>query len=169
VDGVLRNTFMGMAKAYLFMGGHKMFKFSDFKDYEFTKMMNIHNKEQFFRDYAETIFLDSRPMPYINEMGNLKQYGKIQIISSQFKGLENLTLEWLDKYKVPYDEVHFTWDKSNVKTDVLLDDYPENLKKMPKETLKVCYDALYNQDWTGTRVKNLREFVNLIENVRLVW
>jgi uncharacterized HAD superfamily protein len=163
VDGVLRNTFIGMAKAYLFMGGHKMFKLSDFTDYDFTKMMNITHKEQFFRDYAETIFLDSRPMPYIHEMNNIKNYGKIQIITSQFKGLECLTLEWLDKYKIPYDEIHFTWDKSSVKTDILLDDYPENLKKMPKEVIKVCYDAPYNKEWTGTRVRNLRDFNELIK------
>lgn len=164
VDGVLRNTFMGIAKAYFFNGGHKLFKPTDFIDYDFTKMMDINNKEQFFRQNAETIFYDTKPMRHIHYLSKLDGY--IQIITSQFKGLEDLTLKWLAKHNVYYDEIHFTWDKQNVKTDLLLDDLPDNLHKMPEDTIKVCYNAPYNQKWTGYRVSNLKQFVDNIHNFK---
>jgi len=166
VDGVCRNIFTGIANAYLLHGGHKYFKLSEFKDYDFTKMMPlIMNKEKFFRDYAETIFLNARTMPFTHEINRLKEYGKLQIVTSQFKGLEDLTLWWLDKHHIDYDEVHFTWDKSSVNTDILLDDYPKNLESMPQNVIKVCYDAPYNHHWTGNRVRNMREFVNLVSKL----
>lgn len=165
VDGVLRNTFIGIAKAYVFNGGHKYFGLKDFTDYDFTNMMNIENKEQFFRDNAETIFLNSKPMPYTHEIERLQDYGKIQIVTSQFKGLEDMTVWWLQKNNIPYDELHFTWDKYSVNTDILLDDLPENLHKMPRSVIKVCYDAPYNHKWSGSRVRNMKEFVGLVAKI----
>ena len=165
VDGVLRNTFVGIAYAYLLGGGHKLYKWSDFTDYDFTKMMDIDKKEEFFRKYAETIFLKPRPMPYTHLVSKLAEDNNIHIVTSQFKGLENLTIDWLQKHNIPYDTIHFTWDKSQVNLDVLLDDLPKNLYSMPQNTIKVCYDAPYNHYWKGNRVHNMKEFVEFINKM----
>jgi uncharacterized protein len=166
IDGVLRNIVTPSIKSYELAGGKKKFKYADIINYDFRKELDIEDFEKFFRTNAETIFLNSRAMPYTSEVYRLKDYGKIQIITSQYKGLEKLTLDWLERHNIHYDEIHFTWNKEDVKTDILLDDYPNNLNKMPDETIKVCYDCPYNRNtWDGLRVKNMKEFINLVSDI----
>lgn len=169
VDGVLRDTFKGIAKAYFLKGGHKLYSLKDFKDYDFTKLMNIDDKKKFFINNAKTIFYDTPKKKHTNYLNEIAEENNIHIITSQFKGLEGLTLEWLHKNRIPYDSINFTWDKSLIDVDIMLDDLPYNLKKFNGDTIGVCYTAPYNYlGWEGLRVNNMKEFSKLIKDINTI-
>lgn len=162
-DGPLRNIFPAMAKAYFMKGGHRFIKYKEFKDYDITKYMDlVKGKEQFFRDNAEEIFYNSKPSKYAQWINTIPKKHQVSIVTSQFSGLENLTIDWLKKNGIAYDAIYFTWRKNLILVDALVDDYIENLNKMQDNVVKVCYSAPYNRSWRGLRTKNMKDFV---ENV----
>jgi len=169
VDGVLRNIFPAMAKAYFKNGGHKYWRFKDFKDYDITKYMDLVNgKEAFFRENAEEIFHNAKMTKYANWINCIPEKHQVSIVTSQFRGLEDLTIDWLKENGIAYDAIYFTWRKNLILVDALVDDYPVNLDMMKDSVVKVCYDAPYNRRWEGIRTKNMKDFVeNVLPKVEL--
>ncbi len=70
---------------------------------------------------------------------DLKEMGcYIKIISAQpTKQIKNLTLEWLKKNNIAYDECIFTYDKYKEDFDVILEDSPIQIAKLIKAKRKV--------------------------------
>ena len=147
-------------KVMALKNGWKTFPFKDYKSYDFFKEAGIiENAEDFFRKYSDDLFLRAKPMPYAQYINMIPKEHNVSIITSQFKGLEGLTLEWLENNGIAYDDIHFTWDKSSVKLDVLVDDFPGNFEYLDKKTMPVCYRHLYNKQFKGYTVKNMKDFV----------
>lgn len=88
----------------------------------------------------------------------------IRIITSRFvKNGQNSTVVrdtgiWLDANKIPYRDIMFTATKVDIFADVYIDDSPSNITKLRAAGRKVIvFDAPYNQDFDGLRVKNWEE------------
>lgn len=121
-------------------------------------------KKTFFRRNAKTIFLEAKPFEgyeIINEVG---MENNILIVTDQFKGLEHLTLKWLNMWDIRYKDIFFTGNKETVRGDILLDDSPRNLLNILDSSIKIIMDRPYNQKIGGIRVNDLEEFSNLIYN-----
>lgn len=69
------------------------------------------------------------------------------------------TVRWLDSHNIPYNDLCFMGEKSAVGgVDVFIDDAPHNILSL-RETNNTCviFDAPYNQNLPGPRVKNWEE------------
>ena len=55
----------------------------------------------------------------------------------------------------------FTQDKSEFIGDYLLDDCTANLERIRQErnSIPVCFDQPWNQDWKGLRVESYNKFL----------
>lgn len=90
---------------------------------------------------------------------------EIVIVTSQPDFSRDSTYIWVGKHKIPTNEVHITYYKSDIKGFALLDDFVDNLQEF-QETgrLAVCLDQPWNQSWKGPRVQSVEEFFNYINN-----
>ena len=119
---------------------------------------------------ADYIFLDGPPTPgSVDALHTLRSDGHtIILITARDFGApgksEELTRRWLQKYGVPYDELHFNGDKTSVPTDVFLEDCTENLIALEEAgpTVAYAWDQPWNQDWKGARVGDWGEFVDQV-------
>ncbi len=95
-----------------------------------------------------------------------KDYSVCLVTSQPNEQIEKYTIEWLNKNKVPYDELIFSKDKGTFIGNYLLDDGIHNLERCLEtgNCIPVVFDTPWNQEWTGLRVKNYEEFLKLIEN-----
>lgn len=125
----------------------------------------IKDNEGFFRKNAERIFLGAQPEENAIEVINdLYERHKIVIASSQFKGLEHFTNAWLQKHKMNYDEIHFLFDKSSVKGDLIIDDGIHNLVGSQAK-IRVCMDRPWNREYEGYRVSSFQEFHDFVSKL----
>lgn len=96
----------------------------------------------------------------------------IRIMTSRFvKHGQNFevvssTGKWLDKHDIPYRDLMFVHEKTDVYVDVLIDDGPYNIlgfQKMGRPV--IIFDAPYNRDLEGPRVYNWEEAYSLIKEM----
>lgn len=134
VDGVIRNMFDNMCDIY-----NKEFNenltVNDIWDYDVEKVfprikeeLNISAAEYFFQVHAKELFLDSEPYDGVKEsIEKLRDNGYKIVIATWQYTLENklYTLEFLDRYEIPYDDICFTKDKWMICADWMIDDNPE--------------------------------------------
>jgi 5'(3')-deoxyribonucleotidase len=114
-----------------------------------------------FKNCARRIFLEAEPYPYVKEILTvLNKNHEIWIITHQYNGVEQYTLQWLHQHKLPYHSIVFTPHKFVVKTDILVDDAIHNLEDFPGRA--ICMDRPWNQDWKGERIFNLKELLTLL-------
>lgn len=124
-------------------------------------------KSEFFKQYAQELFYDS-PIVYHAQSGLKKLCDtghKVHLITSQSRGLEHHTLDWVYAHNIPYDSINFNSNKALFNCDILLDDSLQNLKTFPG--LAVCYSHPWNKEWSGNKVKDWDEFVKLVEDIKL--
>lgn len=97
----------------------------------------------------------------------LRQDGHILwLVTSQEKGNEVYTCNWLAKNYISYDHLVFTSQKDRVVCDVLLDDGMHNLEAFKKTGgIAVCMDKPWNKDWDGYRVTSMYEFYDLVKTL----
>ena len=135
IDEVLRALLPSMVKIYN-TGFHTNLTVDDVKDYDvetsfpLTKNLSISAKDYFFKCHARELFLETPVIKGAREaLKILSDYGEVVIITRQF-GTENkiYALEWLEKFKMPYDGICFVNDKSVIKCDYLIDDNVDNFK-----------------------------------------
>jgi 5'(3')-deoxyribonucleotidase len=124
-------------------------------------------KADFFRLYAKELFFDAKVIDGATySLQRLIDDGhKVHLITSQNKGLEHYTLNWIYAHSIPYDSINFNSNKALLNCDILLDDGLQNLKAFPG--LAVCYSHPWNKDWDGNKVKNWDEFLKLVEDIKL--
>lgn len=84
------------------------------------------------------------------------------------------TVHWMQQKRadgrprIPYRDVCFCAKKGDVGADLYIDDAPHNIANLRKERNEaICFDAPYNQDVPGLRVRNWNEIVTIVEE-RLV-
>ena len=166
VDNVLRDTLKQVIKVGIEKGAYKELKKADFKSYNIFRHVPLNESyESFFKSNAEELFYNANPLQYSNYVNKLGQDGhEVVIVTSQYRGLESLTLDWLKKNKIKYDEIDFTFNKSKIKLDILVDDYPSNLKSLDSSVIPVIYTQPYNLTYhrADYRTKNMKHFVEEI-------
>lgn len=113
-------------------------------------------RDWIFKNY--TVLLNAPPIKgSIETLKELKKMNNINIYiaTNQFKGLEALTVKWLNMHDVPYDGLFFSRNKFMLNGDVLIDDKIGNLEKFNGR--KILIDKPWNQSYQGTRIKSLSD------------
>lgn len=136
IDEVLRALLPSMVKIYN-ERFHVNLAIEDVKEYDVEKSfplikerLSISPKQWFFHNHARELFFKTPAIKGAREaLKILSDYGEVIIITRQF-GTENkiYALEWLEKFKMPYDGICFVNDKSVIKCDYLIDDNVDNFK-----------------------------------------
>lgn len=76
------------------------------------------------------------------------------------------TSKWLDMHNMPYRDLMFVHEKTEVYVDVLIDDSPYNIEAYQRTGRNIIiFDAPYNRHFEGTRVNNWEEAYNEIKKL----
>lgn len=175
VDGVIRDIFTRMCEIYNDMFNTNL-KPSDIYDYDvekvFPKIKQTFNMDAsyfFFDANSEEIFFKSKP--YLDAKTSIERLineGHHVVIATWQKTDKNKTdtLNFLKKYKIPYHDICFTRDKWMIKSDVIIDDNPEFILDERDESDRIMINMPFNinTDFSGIRVNNLKEAVDLLLN-----
>jgi len=115
--------------------------------------------------YIEDIMENALPYPgALEALQHWKNEYEIVIVTAQPDFIKSSTYIWIGKYKIPTNEVHITYYKSQIPGIALLDDYADNLQEFADSgRMAVCLDQPWNQQWKGWRVKTVEEFFQLIQ------
>ena len=173
IDNVIRDMSGEMVKVYNSVYKNKLkkkFTKNDIKDYDVNisfPLCNNKAKKFFFDTFADSVYRAAKPMKDATTgLNSLKEMGcEIILVSYQpTKESKEYTLEWLQKWSIPYDAVVFTnkEDKTIINADYIIDDNPKFLDM--DSAKKVCIDWPYNR--TGVydfRVKSINDFVNKLK------
>jgi uncharacterized HAD superfamily protein len=164
IDGVVRNLYHPLVK--VFKEQHKRFKIDPIEEWTDYKIWNHFTfngkpadehwfKKLWFDDHAEYIYRKGAfAYPWACEvLKHLKSKGhKIILISAQpSRKCMGLTLQWINDWKVPWNEVHFTEynSKSNVDCNVYIEDSPYQITKLShRKGYRNTW--VYDQPWNQT-------------------
>ena len=126
----------------------------------------------FFDLNAKEVYMDAKPMKdATNGLAQLRAMGhEIILVSYQpTRVSKEYTLDWLQKWNIPYDALVFTnnEDKTIIPADYIIDDNPKFLDMDPAK--KVCIDWAYNRGRNyDFRVKSINEFASKIKTAENV-
>ena len=169
IDGVMRNMAIKAIQTYqCFYDPHTKLTHDDITAYDFRNVMPmIKDLGEFFIQHANNLFYEAPPYPgAIEFVKDLKKDGyNISIVTHQLKETERYTLGWITEHHMPYDSIHFSKDKSMVKGKLLIDDCVDNLEKCVNNSLVVCLNQPWNQDWKGDRVNSYDELGTYVRNL----
>jgi len=80
------------------------------------------------------------------------------------------TIEWLDKYDIPYWDLCLMKDKAAVGADLYLEDSPENIEKLKaKDCDVIIFSNSTNLEVVGTRAKTWEEVEQLVTEKIAAW
>ena len=80
------------------------------------------------------------------------------------------TVDWLDKYDIPYWDICFMNDKGAVGAHVYIDDTPDNILNLRKLGCNtIIYTNSTNRELAGTRANNWAEVEKLVLEAREEW
>jgi 5'(3')-deoxyribonucleotidase len=80
------------------------------------------------------------------------------------------TVEWLDKYDIPYWDLCFMNDKGAVGAHVYIDDSPDNIISLRKQSCKtIVFSNSTNRGLPGPRADNWFEVERLVLEAREEW
>jgi len=147
------------------------------KDYEFTdwgKDISSNFKQLHSEAVAEGLYEKMDAFPNARDklwLLNSENY-HIRIITSRFVmhgqnyQVVSSTGKWLDNHDIPYRDLMFVHEKTDVFVDVLIDDSPYNIESYQQSGRDVIiFDAPYNQHLDGIRVKNWTEAYNAVKKL----
>ena len=160
VDGVLRDIHTPYINIYNKIHNTN-YVLSDIVNYSLNILLKLEKPKEFFLKHYIPIFRDAKPYDNIEYLNKLSKNNTIQIVTSQYKGLESTTIDWLNKNNVYYDSIHFTHDKQLIKGDVFLDDYIYHLNKSTCSDV-ICMDRTYNKEWNGKRISDIKDLYDLL-------
>lgn len=174
IDNVIRDMGGQMVALYNSVYKNKLkkkFTKKDIKDYDVNISFPLckNKARRFFFDIkAKDVYLDAKPMKDASDgLERLRNMGhEIILVSYQHtRASKEYTLDWLQKWNIPYDALVFTnkEDKTIIPADYIIDDNPKFLDM--DSVKKVCIDWPYNRGKNyDYRVKSINEFVKSIEN-----
>lgn len=144
------------------------YNFSNWQ-YVFSDFKNLHSEA-----VANGIYEEMPVFPQASEKLwklNDEDY-HLRVMTSRFvkhkqnKKVINSTGEWLDKHNIPYRDLMFVHEKTDVFVDLLIDDSPYNIIGFQKRGRPVIiFDAPYNQDLEGPRAHNWEQAYALIKEM----
>lgn len=171
IDGVIRDI-MSTIRALYYQATGVFLEDEDITRYDVNDVfVKIPDARNFFFEgkNAETVFKESIPFPGARmALRELSDAGfKIVLVTWQI-GTRNktYTLDWLDKWKIPYDDICFTRDKYMIDGNYLIDDNPEFLSDERDKSSKIMIERPYNKEWKSPifRAQCLRSAVSAIIN-----
>ena len=123
----------------------------------------------------ENIKLDGRlytaGLPYSDApevLQRLSENHKIVIITSRCylnleEQTEKYTTQWLEEYKIPYDDLIFSDEKTNRGIDLMLDDAPHIIKKaLEMREDAILFDSPQNRHIDHIRVTSWLDFERFV-------
>lgn len=165
IDNTIRNIEIRMLAVYNSTFNESL-TVNDIKYYDVNMSFpKCDNAQHFFFNSGWTDYIFNSGIPMngaIEGLELLKELGHEIIIVSYQPNIhhQQITLDWLKKYHIPYDAVVFVnkEDKTLVNADYIIDDNPKFLDADPAK--KVCIDWAYNRHKEyDYRVKSIYEFV----------
>ena len=154
VDGVIRDMLGAMCKMY--------YKFDptvveeNITDYDVEKSFPLIKMRTGMSAHDYFFVINSEDTLYkVPTVLNGARYGieklreaghKVVIVTNQF-GFNNklYTLNFLNFYGIPYDDICFTEDKWSIEGDYIIDDNPDFLNDEREKAKKIIIDAPYNR------------------------
>jgi len=170
LDDVAADFRYGFRKAYFLSFG----KFVDTPiDWDLRKITHFTTHKALW-DWIEKdhprFFHDLFPVfGAVNALNELKQAGhNLIFITDKPVWAEDAPKYWLEKWDIPYDEIHITKDKAAVPCDVYFDDGPHNLLSFTTCTMAKVVRMI--QPWNAPMygvydVTNWDEFVDYIRSL----
>jgi len=122
-----------------------------------------------FNHKAEEIFIEAPP--YRGQIEALRRFvdrrghdHSIIIVTDQLEENEEYTRIWLERNRVPYDDLVFTKEKSKAPGRIILDDASHNLIEVSKAgQIAICQSRPWNRPARFPKVRNMREFLTICE------
>ena len=170
IDGVLRNFQAAIVDRYA-ETHFQTDRIIEYENWEWNLVNNFPDytgtAKQFYDWWSLTeapeIMINAKRMP-----GALSAFKFIQnetrhtpvIVSSQRKGTEQYTLEWLGLNGFNSTETHFSKNKlkSNINCEAIIDDKTENLQDYKNAgKIAIAISHPWNVEWEGLVFKSLRE------------
>jgi len=170
VDGVLRD-FVGYT-IEIYKKEFPSHRVVDYENWVWDLKFNFpdhHNINKWvFNDRIEEIMRNAPAFPNaIDSLNDLVRntLHDYVIVSSQRKGKEYLTMEWLGKHEVEVPELYFTQEKIKANCEVLVEDKTENLQAYYQSgKIIVPVARPWNRSWTKT--KRYEGFVKAAEYLK---
>lgn len=183
VDGVLRYNLQTMLDLYNRTFGNDLIP-DDIKSFDVSvsfpdieKYLGEPASTWFFQKHSTEIFRDAPMMDRADSgMELLREIADVVVITYQ-KSFQNKihTLEWLENNLIGYDGLYFTKDKSKLKCDWLVDDFPDNFVGCNAEH-GALITAPYNVDIDLNELKKksgckdivrFRDFRSFVDRMRM--
>ena len=98
-----------------------------------------------------------------------QQYYRIVIITARHPDSRPQTLEWLERHQIPFDELHFSGDKTDVAKNITLavDDHPEHVQGYSDKGIpSFLMDQPWNQKFSAPLVTRVGNWESLVSCVR---
>ena len=155
IDNVINN----MQQVILQVIKKKLGKSVEPEVYDIFKKLNMNDSQKyhFLEDNWSIIMEKIQPQWRVSFFLNkLKDKYKIILITAQPYEIAEITVNWLKKYHINYDDIRFNaGDKVAAckffKVEYMIDDSPWNLRKLNKEQVKtLIFNQPYNQNVSET-------------------
>lgn len=175
IDGVLRDLVSAICDVYnnTFDQDVKPSDVTDYSINEFFPLIkekfNILPTDFFFINKGEAVFKNlALPFPKVKkDMQRLIDEGhQIVICSWQFTHRNRVaTLEWLERWKIPFSDICFTKNKWLVGGDVIIDDNPAFLSDPMENAIKIIVTQPYNTDYNDEGVIRVNSFSEAVDAI----
>ena len=167
IDGVIRDFVTKLTEVYFRENpGHKQIR-NDAYDLAYWFPIGKEIYKFGYETHAEEIYTEASSYPGAKEFLKKlnKDYKLIFVTHQPNKSLESLTIKWINKNELPYQDIIFIKDKSIFKGGYLLDDCTQNLQRISEvgNSKPICFNQTWNQDWNGQRVNSYDKFLEIIK------
>ena len=115
-------------------------------DEETEKYVFEDHFEELFGPEASVIETSLKDWPVLKEWAK-EQGHELILVSAQRKNCVELTKEWLQRWGIVFDEMHYTKEKWSIDVDVLVDDSPEKLEKFEDRSVAYGRPICMKQTW----------------------
>ena len=113
---------------------------------ETEKFVFEDNYEKLFGPDANVIPSVLEDFPILKAWA-IKNGHELVLVSAQRPHCEELTTEWLQRWGIVFDEMHYTKEKWSIDVDVLIDDSPEKLKDFNERSVNHGHSICMKQSW----------------------
>ncbi|HVJ50684.1 5' nucleotidase, NT5C type [Desulfitobacterium sp.] len=176
IDGVTSDSYTAWLVEFNRYYGKNI---SVLEDYDIHLVYDVSWDEMndFFKQNTEKLFMLPQPMKGAKKgiESLLTQGHEIIYITARSADEEEVTLRWMDKYKIPYDQVVFSDFKSKVELakqwqlELFIEDYLKNAKAIADAGVPVLLlNASYNQGELSKEIKRCRDWMEIVKEINKV-
>jgi uncharacterized HAD superfamily protein len=164
IDGTVTEPYYWLQKANEYFGGN--IKPKDVHDYEINKVYNVEESryKDFYRIFGMSLHRDSKMRIGASKIINkLYKYHQIHFVTAREYKMKEVSIQWLDKFKIPMDSISLlgTHDKvkraSELDCDIFIEDRYENAIQLAEAGFDVLLiDCSYNKGVLPINVKRIK-------------